>query len=63
MDALGNVLYWTLWVSLKKCKGSFVHTFLLPESEKSYMSMWLRPLNLYLQLLIVPTFHRVTYEV
>lgn len=28
-------------VSLKKHKGSFVYTFLSPESEQSYMSTWL----------------------
>lgn len=54
-----NMLYWTLRVSLKKHKGTSVYTFLSPEGEQSYMSMWLRPLNLSLQLLIFPTFYRV----
>jgi len=60
--ALVNMLYWTLWVSLKKRKGYFVYTFVSPESDKNYMSTWLRPLNMNLRLLIVPTFNGVTHE-
>lgn len=56
------MLYWNLWVRMKKCKGAFVYTFLFLESEKRCMRMWLRCLSVYLQLLTVPTFHRVKRE-
>lgn len=56
------MLYCSLWVRVKKCKGSFVYTFLFLESEKRYMRTWLRSLSVYLQLPIVPNFHRVKRE-